>query len=68
MGSIRTRFLKRITIAKSLAHLLNEDTGSMIFNALGSRNWSADTMKTVQNNAAPLRPVLLLSSPEFLYY
>ena len=60
--------LKRINIAKSLAHLLNEDTGSMIFNSLGSRNWSADTIKTVQNNAAPLRPVLLLSSPEFLYY
>lgn len=59
--------LKRINLAKGMARFLNDHAAATIMGALGQRV-SADTLRAVQDTKPPMQPVLLLSSPEFLYY
>ena len=61
--------LKRIDFTKALTRSAAEDAEktNAIEISLG-RLFSANTSQTVQSADAKLRPILLLNSPEFLYY
>jgi uncharacterized protein (DUF1800 family) len=59
--------LKRIDYSKKLTGLVKLDTSETIMDSLG-HNWSANTLNTVQSSDPKMKSVLLLSSPEFVYY
>jgi uncharacterized protein (DUF1800 family) len=59
--------LKRIDFTKKLAGFLGDAAEKKIQDALG-KNWSANTLDTVQKAEPKLQPALMLSSPEFVYY
>lgn len=59
--------LKRIDFDKKIAGFLDPMSANTIREAMGG-NWSDRTLKVVEESDPKLRPVLLLSSPEFVYY
>ena len=60
--------LKRIDFAKALNRLFIDDSiDRNILNSFAG-DWSKNTLDTVQNAESRLKAVLLLNSPEFLYY
>jgi uncharacterized protein (DUF1800 family) len=59
--------LKRIDFAKKLSGFLGQDRTESIMSALGGI-WSANTRATVEKAESGMKPILLLSSPEFVYY
>ncbi len=59
--------LKRIDFAKGLNRFLDPADSGRIMQNLGE-TWSQNTLNTIQDAAPNLKPVLLLNSPEFLYY
>ena len=59
--------LKRVDFAKGLTQLLPGDTAPTVRAALGD-GWSANTLATVNNAEPKQRALLLLGSPEFVYY
>lgn len=59
--------LKRIDFSKKLLSYFKEDTSEVILNDLG-QIWSSNTLNTVQAADPRMKSVLLLSSPEFVYY
>jgi uncharacterized protein (DUF1800 family) len=59
--------LKRIDFAKKLSGFIGDDRTSGIAHALGE-TWSANTLATVDKAESKMKPILLLSSPEFVYY
>ncbi len=59
--------LKRIDFAERYANIVTTDPSPALIQSMGD-NWSVDTAKAINNAAPKLRPALLLSSPEFVYY
>lgn len=60
--------LKRIDFAKGLSKFVDSAaTGQNIQQSLGGV-WSKNTLDTVRESPAGLKPMLWLNSPEFLYY
>ena len=60
--------LKRIDFARALNRFSsNEGASKNILSSFGG-DWSKNTLDTVQDTDTKLKPVLLLNSPEFLYY
>jgi uncharacterized protein (DUF1800 family) len=59
--------LKRIDFANRLNSFIGPNAAQTITEDLG-RNWSAKTLDAVQSADPKMRPVLLLSSPEFVEY
>lgn len=59
--------LKRIDFSKQLAHFVSDSTANRLEHIYGSL-WSASTRATVEKAEPHMKPILLLSSPEFVYY
>jgi uncharacterized protein (DUF1800 family) len=59
--------LKRIDFSKHLSDLVHDDKSELILDSLG-RTWSTNTLNTVQAADPKMKSVLLLGSPEFVYY
>jgi uncharacterized protein (DUF1800 family) len=59
--------LKRIEFAKRLSGLLDVNASDTILSAF-DRDWSANTLNTIQIADPKMKAALALSSPEFVYY
>jgi len=61
--------LKRVDFARGLTHFMpgNEPVDTII-DSIGQENWSANSIMTIRGADPRQRPILALSSPEFVYY
>ena len=59
--------LKRIDFSKKLARFLNDNTDEMLA-GIYSPIWGPNTRNTIARAEPRMKPILLLSSPEFVYY
>ena len=59
--------LKRIDFSKKLSNFIRDDTADTALSSFG-KTWTKNTWDTVETADPKMKLVLLLSSPEFVYY